>query len=312
MVWARMLLFRREAAGNSAGLGRGAGVIWVRAPLVVLLFFVTAATAARAAEEVGLPAVPEAAVPYYVAEAGESRGPLSLDLILAEVKTGSVRPWTLVWKPGLSGWIRAGALPELRDALTEAEPQPPPPPPQPPPPPPDLPAEEIYFFAAGQEVRGPLSEDEIAAAIAEGSITRTTLVWRPGTGDWVAAWNIPALRGHFAATPPEVPPAEAMRQLMIGTWEFVADYGDGVATTTTIDCRPDMTYSGFVTVTTPGAGQSTHAVSGGWSVAGAAGDRFALTLDPAEGKPGTVQLRVVDRDNLVNETDGGLARRVGS
>jgi hypothetical protein len=255
------------------------------------------------------PPAPRLTVPYYIAESGKSRGPLSLDLVVTEIRGGTVLPWTLVWKPGLSGWIRAGALPELEDALSRATPRPPPPPPEPPPPPPDPPAEEIYFIAVGKEVRGPLSEDEIAAAIAKGDITRTTLVWRQGTAGWAAAWDIPAIRGHFATTPPEVPVAEAIRELMIGTWEFVAEYGDGMVAKSTLEYRPDMTFSGFVTVTA-GAGPKTNAVSGAWAVSGGTSDRFALTLSPAGGKPGTVQLHVVDRDNLVNETDAGTARRI--
>jgi hypothetical protein len=289
----------------------------MRAILVFLAAFALAAGSAMpaAAESTGEasaeavpPPAPRVTVPYYIAEAGKSRGPLSLDLVVTEIKDGTILPWTLVWKPGLSGWIRAGALPELADALSRATPRPPPPPPQPPVPPPDPPAEEIYFVAVGTEVRGPLSEDEIAAAIAKGDITRTTLVWRQGTEGWAAAWDIPAIRGHFAATPPEVPVADTIRQLMLGTWEFVAEYGDGMVARSTLEYRPDMTFSGFVTVT-GGAAPATSAVSGAWSVAGTA-DRFALTLSPTGGKPGTVQLRVVDRDNLVNETDGGTARRI--
>jgi hypothetical protein len=261
-----------------------------------------------ASGEAGPPPAPRVMVPYYIAESGKSRGPLSLDLVVTEIREGAVLPWTLVWKPGLSGWIRAGALPELADALSRVVPRPPPPPPQPPPPPPDPPAEEIYFIAVGADVQGPLSEDEIAAAIAAGSITRTTLVWRQGTSAWAPAWDIPAIRGHFAATPPEVPVADTIRQLMIGTWEFVAEYGGGMVATSTLEYRPDMTFSGFVTIAA-GAGPTTSPVSGAWSVAGAA-DHFALTLTPTGGKPGTVQIRVVDRDNLVNETDGGTARRI--
>jgi len=262
-----------------------------------------------AAMDIGPPPPPRATVPYYVAESGKARGPLSLELVVTEIRDGSVLPWTPVWKPGLSGWIRAGALPELADALARATPRPPPPPPEPPPPPPDPPTEEIYFIAVGAEVKGPLSEDEIAAAIAKGDITRTTMVWRQGTSAWVPAWDIPAIRRHFAATPPEVPVADTIRQMMIGTWEFVAEYGDGMVATSTLEYRADMTFSGFVTVTGT-AGPTTSAVAGQWSVAGAAGDHFALTLTPTGGKPGTVQIRVVDRDNLVNETDGGTARRL--
>ncbi len=301
-------------------VNNGVPAAMMRAFLLLLTVFALAVGGAQkaAAETAGPgpvsndiqpPPAPRVTVPYFVAESGKSRGPLSLELVVTEIREGTILPWTLVWKPGLSGWIRAGALPELADALSRAVPKPPPPPPQPPPPPPDPPADEIYFVAVGAEVRGPLSEDEIAAAIAKGEITRATLVWRQGTEGWAPAWDIPAIRGHFAATPPEVPVADAIRRLMIGTWEFVAEYGDGMAVKSTLDYRPDMTFSGFVTVTA-GTGPTTNAVSGVWSVSGGTSDRFALTLHPAEGKPGTVQLRVVDRDNLVNETDGGTARRI--
>lgn len=257
------------------------------------------------------PPVPVAAVPYYVASEGRARGPLALDVILAEIRGGTVLPWTLVWKPGLSAWIRAGALPELSDALAAATPSPPPPPPEPPPPPPDLPAEDIFYTAEGGDVRGPFTAAEVEAAIAAGSVTRATLVWRPGADGWVAAWDVAALRAAFAAKPPEVPRAEAMRQLMIGTWEFVSEYGDGMVARSTLEYRPDMTFSGFVTIALSGTALATNAVAGAWAVAGATTDRFALTVSPSGGNPGTVQLRVVDRDNLVNETDGGVARRVG-
>ena len=83
----------------------------------------------------------------------------------------------------------------------------------------------------------------------------------------------------------------------------------GWSAKSTLEYRPDMTFSGFVTVTA-GAGPTTSPVSGAWSVSGGTSDRFALTLTPTGGKPGTVQIRVVDRDNLVNETDGGTARRI--
>ena len=257
------------------------------------------------------PPTPAAAVPYYVASQGVARGPLSLDVVLTEIRDGAIAPWTPVWKPGLSAWIRAGDLPELGEALAAAVPRPPPPPPEPPLPPPDPLPEQIYFTADGQDVRGPFSAAEIKEAVAAGDITRAMLVWRPGAAGWVAAWDDPELRALFDAQPPEVPPGEAMRQLMIGTWEFVSEFGQGMVTRTTLEYRPDMTFSGFVTITMSGAGPTTHAVAGGWSVTGATTDRFALTLSPAGGPPGTVQLRVVDRDNLVNETDGGSARRIG-
>ncbi len=257
------------------------------------------------------PPLPVATVPYYVASGGVARGPLALDVVVTEIRDGAILPWTPVWKPGLSAWIRAGELQELRDALAAAAPRPPPPPPEPPPPPPDPLPEAIFYTADRGEVLGPLSAAEIEMAIVAGTVTRSTLVWRPGAAGWVSAWNDSELRALFAARPPEVPPGDAMRQLMIGTWEFETDFGNEMVTSSTLQYRPDMTFSGFVTIAMSGAGLTTNPVAGGWSVAGATTDRFALTLSPTGGPPGTVQLRVVDRDNLVNETDGGTARRVG-
>ncbi len=269
------------------------------------------AVAQRDGKDAQPPPPPAATVPYYVASGGDARGPLSLDVVLTEIRDGAILPWTPVWKPGLSAWIRAGELPELREALAAAAPRPPPPPPEPPSPPPDPLPEPVFYTADGAEVNGPLTPAEIEAAIAAGSVTRSTLVWRPGAAGWVAAWDDPELRVLFAAQPPEVPPGDAMRQLMFGTWEFKTDFGKGMATSSTLQYRPDMTFSGFVTITMSGTGLTTHPVAGGWSVTGATTDRFALTLSPAGGPPGTVQLRVIDRDNLVNETDGGSARRIG-
>jgi len=281
------------------------------AALLVSLLAGGRAVAQGDGKDVQPPPPPAATVPYYVASGGEARGPLSLEVVLAQIRDGAILPWTPVWKPGLSAWIRAADLMELSEALAAAAPRPPPPPPQPPPPPPDPPPEPIFYTADRGEVLGPLSAAEIEAAVAAGTVTRTTLVWRPGAAGWVSAWDDPALRTLFAAQPPEVPLADAMRQLMIGTWEFKTDFGEGMVTTSTLAYRPDMTFSGFVTATISGTGLTTHAVAGAWSVTGATTDRFALTLTPTGGLPGTVQLRVVDSDNLVNETDGGTARRIG-
>ena len=304
MVWTAFMHVLRECPWPAIRPRAVAGAFFAIAALVTAPI-----PSARAAETP--PAMPVAATPYYVATAGEARGPFSLEVVLGEIRGGRVSSWTLVWKPGLSGWIRAGDLPELGDALADAVPKPPPPPPQPPtPPPPDPPAEVAYFVADAGTVRGPLSPTEIGEEIAAGRITAATLVWQPGGEAWQAAGEVPALRDIFERQPPVVPAADSMRQLMIGTWEFVTEFGDDMGARTTLEYRPDMTFSGFVTVQVAGSDPSTHAVAGVWSIAAATADRFALTLAPADGPPGTVQLRVVDRDTLVNETDGGSARRV--
>jgi len=266
--------------------------------------------AAAAAE--APPSLPATTVPYYVAASGDVRGPLSLDILLAEIGEGTVLSWTPVWKPGLSAWIRASALPELGEALAAATPRPPTPPPQPPPPPPsDPPPEPSYFVVDGDTARGPLSKEAVAAEIAAGTVTAGTLVWQPGWADWRAAGADPAIRGLFDERPPAVPSAERMRQLMLGTWEFVSDLGEGLRVRSMLTYREDMTYAGTVTVSRNGAETTTRAVRGAWEIAAADAETLILSLVPSSGTPGSVRLRVVDPDNLVNETDGGTARRIG-
>jgi hypothetical protein len=256
------------------------------------------------------PAAPAMAVPYYVAEGGEARGPLSLDVLLGEIRDGAVLPWTLVWKPGLSAWIKAGALPELATALAEAVPRPPPPPPQPPEPPDDPPAEALYFVADGTTARGPFSDAEISAAIATGEIGRNTFVWWPGAAGWTAAGDVPALVGRFIVKPPEVTPAEAMRQLIVGTWEFTPALGEAIGARTTLTFNADMGFAGQVAVTVADAAAEIHTVTGTWAIPEATGDGFVLALTPRNGTSTRTELRVLDRDTLVNSADGGRARRL--
>jgi len=283
------------------------GSAWLRWSGLLFLAVMASIRVAVAAEP---PAVPAAVVPYYVAEGGETRGPLSLEVVIAGIGDGRIVPWTLVWKPGLSAWIRAGDLPELGAALAGAAPRPPPPPAQPPPPPADPPAEARYFVAEGDTARGPLSETEVFAAIAAGAIGAETLVWQPGLPEWVRAGSLPALAGRFAPDPPDIPAAERMRQMMVGTWEFVPAPGGSTGMRTRLAFRGDMTAAGEVTVAVPGGEPLVQAVSGAWAVAEATAERFTLLLDFAGGEPGRVRLRVVDADRLANETDGGSARRL--
>lgn len=152
-----------------------------------------------------MPPVPPAATAYYVAEQGDARGPLARSIIIAEIRDGIVHPWTLVWKPGLSGWIRAGSLPEFFEALAEARPAPPSPPPLPP----ETPGsgvEPAWFVAIDGAARGPWSGEALAAAIEAGEVGPATLVWRSGSAGWLAAASDPELAHLFPISPPELPP----------------------------------------------------------------------------------------------------------
>ena len=75
----------------------------------------------------GGPPPPPAA--FHVAINGQTNGPYDVGALKNQVGTGRVTADTLVWKPGFSGWTRAGDVAELRMLFT---PPPPPPPPAPP------------------------------------------------------------------------------------------------------------------------------------------------------------------------------------
>lgn len=70
--------------------------------------------------------------------------------------------------------------------------------------PPTLPFVAWHFAENGASV-GPLTSGQLAQAIAAGRVTRDTLIWSPGMGDWTAASQIPGLQGQFAAEPPPIP-----------------------------------------------------------------------------------------------------------
>jgi hypothetical protein len=149
-----------------------------------------------------VPPLPQAVTPYYVAGPEGVLGPVALALVLDEIRDGAVHPWTLVWKPGLSGWIRAGSLPELAAVLGEVAAPAPSPPPLPPLPPPDDAAGPEWFVAIDGAPKGPWSDDALAAAIAAGEVGRATLLWRPGSAGWAAAATFPELAALFTATRP--------------------------------------------------------------------------------------------------------------
>ncbi|MCA8995261.1 MAG: DUF4339 domain-containing protein, partial [Planctomycetaceae bacterium] len=74
---------------------------------------------------------------------------------------------------------------------------------QAPPPPPQL----VWHIAVGGQTQGPFDQTQLAQGIQSGQVTRETLVWNPGLGNWTAAGQVPQLGAYFgAATPPPPPP----------------------------------------------------------------------------------------------------------
>lgn len=72
----------------------------------------------------------------------------------------------------------------------------------PPPPPP----EPSFHISVQGQVRGPWPASQLAAAVAQGQLPPSTLVWSPGMAAWAPADRVPALAAHFNAPPPPPPP----------------------------------------------------------------------------------------------------------
>lgn len=65
--------------------------------------------------------------------------------------------------------------------------------------------ERTWYYAEGNDRKGPLPEAEIRDLVARGTITATTLVWSEGMPDWVSA----ARAGLIAVPESAVPSAAA-------------------------------------------------------------------------------------------------------
>ncbi|HEV3203425.1 MAG TPA: SPFH domain-containing protein [Gemmataceae bacterium] len=66
-----------------------------------------------------------------------------------------------------------------------------------------------FFLALNNTQAGPFDIPALTAKARDGSLTRTTLVWRQGMAGWVAAETVPELQSMFAAVPPPLPTAKS-------------------------------------------------------------------------------------------------------
>jgi membrane protease subunit (stomatin/prohibitin family) len=73
--------------------------------------------------------------------------------------------------------------------------------------PPPLPSMVAFHAAIGGASAGPFDMAALAAHVRDGKITRSTLVWKTGMANWVAADTVPELQGLFANVPPPLPKA---------------------------------------------------------------------------------------------------------
>jgi uncharacterized lipoprotein NlpE involved in copper resistance len=111
-----------------------------------------------------------------------------------------------------------------------------------------------------------------------------------------------------AAAPPAA--ADQFKSLATGTWRATVDDPSGAPIAMTLTLKADGTYTRVYTAA--GGEAAPPATNGTWTVQPAADGKFSLTLvragqAAAEAKP--VVFRVVDNDNLLNETENYRARR---
>ncbi len=71
--------------------------------------------------------------------------------------------------------------------------------------PPPLPTSVQYYMAANNQQQGPFDLTTLAAKARDGSLTRTTLVWKQGMSTWTPAEQVADVSATFGNTPPPLP-----------------------------------------------------------------------------------------------------------
>jgi hypothetical protein len=139
------------------------------------------------------PPVPTATDRWWISGGGHHTGPLTLE----ELRAQPFGSDTLIWKPGLSAWVRPKEVSELADLAREEEP----------PPVPALP-ERSWWMAAGPERKGPMTLEELRAQTFEPG----ALVWRPGMPAWARLAEAPETADLVRPeSPPPLPARTAPR-----------------------------------------------------------------------------------------------------
>jgi membrane protease subunit (stomatin/prohibitin family) len=72
--------------------------------------------------------------------------------------------------------------------------------------PPPLPTQVAFFVAVNGKQAGPFDMEALAGKLRDGSLSRSTLVWKQGMANWVAAESVPELQNLLASAPPPLPP----------------------------------------------------------------------------------------------------------
>lgn len=72
--------------------------------------------------------------------------------------------------------------------------------------PPPLPTPEQWYLGVNGQQQGPYDRAGLAAQVAAGNLTATTLVWKAGMAGWTPAQQVPEVAALLPATPPPLPP----------------------------------------------------------------------------------------------------------
>lgn len=71
--------------------------------------------------------------------------------------------------------------------------------------PPPMPAQSTFFVAVNGQQSGPFDMNALSSMVANGQLTKDTLVWKQGMPAWAAAGTLQELSSLFGAVPPPMP-----------------------------------------------------------------------------------------------------------
>ena len=71
--------------------------------------------------------------------------------------------------------------------------------------PPPMPAASTFFVAVNGQQSGPFDMNALSSMVANGQLTKDTLVWKQGMPAWAAAGTVQELSSLFGAVPPPMP-----------------------------------------------------------------------------------------------------------
>lgn len=106
----------------------------------------------------------------------------------------------------------------------------------------------MWYYALGESEHGPISDDEMQALIASGTVTPTTQVWKEGMAEWGPASGVPGLISaaapRTAAAAPMAPAADTSAFDASNPYSQTADVG----TTADFGSSPGLPYDTFTKV----------------------------------------------------------------